>query len=211
MMPGLQTKKEKTRKRIVATAAAVFAEKGYAGTAIADIAARAGIGKGTVYGYFSGKEALFLAVFEWFINEFGKSVTVNIATLGKGAAARLDTLSRIIVTNCVEMKHLYALTIEFWAASKRESIEGRLKALFTEGYAQFGMIVSALIKEGMQSGEFRTDLDPEPLAATLVGTWDILGLQAWFNAEFDALKAERAFMQVFIRGLKAAPDEKKDC
>ncbi len=201
-MPDRQEKKEKTRKRIIATAAAVFAEKGYAGTVIADIAARAGIGKGTVYGYFKGKEDLFLAVFEWLMSEFGKSVTVNIATLGKGAADRLDTLSRIIVTNCVEMKHLYALVIEFWAASKRGSIEGRLKALFTEGYAQFGMIVGALIAEGMQSGEFRPDLEPEPLAATLVGTWDILGLQAWFNDEFDALKAERAFIAVFIRGLK---------
>ena len=204
-MAGLQVKKEKTRKRIVETAAAVFAEKGYTGTVIADIAAQAGIGKGTVYGYFSGKEDLFIAVFEWFINEFGKSVTVNIATLGKGTAARLDTLSRIIVTNCVEMKHLYALAIEFWAASKRESIEARLKALFTEGYAQFREIVSAIITEGMRSGEFDQDLDPELLAATLVGTWDILGLQAWFDDEFDALKAERAFMRVFIRGLKVPP------
>lgn len=203
-MAGLQAKKERTRKRIVETAAGVFAEKGYAGTAIADIAARAGIGKGTVYGYFSGKEALFFAVFEWFVNEFGKSVTVNIATLGKGTAARLDTLSRIIVANCVEMKHLYALTIEFWAASKQESIEGRLKTLFTEGYTQFRVIVSAIITEGMQNGEFSSDLEPEPLAATLVGTWDILGLQAWLDDEFDALKAERAFMRVFMRGLKAS-------
>jgi AcrR family transcriptional regulator len=210
-MPGLQEKKEKTRERIVATAARVFAQKGYAGTAVAEIAARAGIGKGTVYGYFSGKEALFFAVFEWFILEFGKSVSVNIATLGKGAGERLDTMSRIIVTNCVEMKHLYALTIEFWAASKRESIEQRLKALFTEGYAQFRAIVSALIVEGMQRGEFGSDLNPEALAATLVGTWDILGLQAWFDADFDAIGAERAFIKVFIRGLKTVSDEKKDC
>jgi AcrR family transcriptional regulator len=203
ILMGIQAKKEQTRNKIITTAAAVFAEKGYAGTAIAEIAVRAGIGKGTVYGYFSGKEELFFAVFEWFINEFEKSVTVSIATLGKGAAARLDTLSRIIVTNCVEMKHLYALTIEFWAASKRESTESRLKALFTEGYGQFREIVSAIIGEGVRAGEFSLDIDPEPLAATLVGTWDVLGLQAWFDDDFDALKAERAFMRVFMRGLKA--------
>jgi AcrR family transcriptional regulator len=198
----MRLKKERTRNRIIEIAAVVFAEKGYAGTAIADIAGQAGIGKGTVYGYFSGKEALFFSVFEWFINELGKSVTVNIATLGKGAGDRLDTLSHIIVTHCVEMKHLYALTIEFWAASKRESTESRLKALFTEGYGQFREIVSGIIGEGVRAGEFRPDIEPEPLAATLVGTWDVLGLQAWFDDGFDALKAERAFMQVFIRGLK---------
>ena len=204
-MVGLQVKKAKTRRKIVETAAAVFAEKGYAGTVVADIARRAGIGKGTVYGYFTGKDALFFAVFEWFISEFGKSVTVNITTLGQGAADRLDTLSRIVVTNCVDMKHLYALTIEFWAASKRESTENRLKALFTEGYAQFREIVSAILSEGIRAGEFSPELEPEPLAATLVGTWDVLGLQAWFDDDFDALNAERAFMQVFIRGLKAQP------
>ena len=204
-MTGQQAKKEKTRKRIVATAAGIFAENGYAGTAIADIAARAGIGKGTVYGYFSGKEALFFAVFEWFLNEFGKSVTVDIATLGKSAAARLDVFSSTIVTNCVEMKHLYALALEFWSASKREAVEGRLKTLFTEGYARFRGIVSAIIAEGMQSGEFSPDIKPDPLAATLVGTWDTLGLQAWLDDQFDALKAERAFMQVFLRGLQATP------
>ena len=198
----MKLKKERTRIRIIETAAGVFAEKGYAGTAIADIAGRAGIGKGTVYGYFSGKEELFFSVFEWFMHEFGKSVTVSVTALGKGSAERLDTMSRIIVANCVEMKHLYALTIEFWAASKRESIEGRLKNLFTQGYAQFREIVSAIINEGRKNGEFSMDLKPEPLAATLVGTWDILGLQAWFDDGFDAIGAEREFMRVFIRGLK---------
>ena len=199
----MRLKKERTRNRIIETAAGVFAEKGYAGTAIADIAGQAGIGKGTVYGYFSGKDELFFSVFEWFMQEFGKSVTVSITALGKGSAERLDTMSRIIVENCVEMKHLYALTIEFWAASKREAIEGRLKELFTQGYAQFREIVSAIINEGRKNGEFSMDLKPEPLAATLVGTWDILGLQAWFDDGFDAIGAEREFMKVFIRGLKA--------
>ncbi len=203
MQPDMRVKKEKTRKIIVEAAAMVFAEKGYAGTAISDITGQAGIGKGTVYGYFRGKEELFFSVFEWFLQEFGKSVTVDIAALGKGSAERLDTMSRIMVENCVEMKHLYALTIEFWAASKRESIEGRLKELFTQGYAQFREIVSAIINEGRKNGEFSMDLKPEPLAATLVGTWDILGLQAWFDDGFDAIAAEREFMKVFIRGLKA--------
>jgi len=198
----MRIKKEKTRKIIIETAAEVFAEKGYAGTAIADIAGKAGIGKGTVYSYFSSKEELFFSVFEWFMHEFGKSVTVSITALGKGSADRLDTMSRIIIANCVEMKQMYALTIEFWAASKRESTEGRLKELFTQGYARFREIVAAIINEGRKNGEFSIDLDPEPLAATLVGTWDILGLQAWFDDGFDALGAEREFMKVFIRGLK---------
>lgn len=40
----------------------LFVERGYAATRLEDVAARAGVSKGTVYLYFSGKEALFQAV-----------------------------------------------------------------------------------------------------------------------------------------------------
>ena len=49
------------RPRLVEAAAAVFAEKGYASTRVADIAVRAGVGKGTVYEYFSSKDELLFA------------------------------------------------------------------------------------------------------------------------------------------------------
>ena len=52
------------RPRLVEAACAVFAEKGYASTRVAEIAERAGVGKGTVYEYFSSKEELLFAVFE---------------------------------------------------------------------------------------------------------------------------------------------------
>jgi AcrR family transcriptional regulator len=41
-----------------------FAEQGYAATSIEDIVQRAGVAKGALYHHFSGKEALFRAVYE---------------------------------------------------------------------------------------------------------------------------------------------------
>jgi len=46
---------------ILAAALDVFAERGLAGARVEDIAARAGVSKGTVYLYFPGKEELFRA------------------------------------------------------------------------------------------------------------------------------------------------------
>ena len=59
------------RPLLVEAATRVFAEKGYASTRVADIAVRAGVGKGTVYEYFASKEELLFAVFE--------SINENIA------------------------------------------------------------------------------------------------------------------------------------
>ncbi len=54
---------KETRPADIATAAlSVFAEKGFAGARIEEIAARAGISKGTLYLYYHGKAELFRAV-----------------------------------------------------------------------------------------------------------------------------------------------------
>lgn len=57
-------RKEARPGEIAAAALEVFAEKGFAATRLEDIAARAGVSKGTVYLYFENKEALFKAAVE---------------------------------------------------------------------------------------------------------------------------------------------------
>ncbi|HLY78578.1 MAG TPA: helix-turn-helix domain-containing protein, partial [Caulobacteraceae bacterium] len=52
-------RKEERAPEILEAALASFAEKGFAGTRMDDIAARAGITKGTIYLYFESKEAVF--------------------------------------------------------------------------------------------------------------------------------------------------------
>ncbi|MEJ2190411.1 MAG: helix-turn-helix domain containing protein [Acidobacteriota bacterium] len=64
-MASEETETRPKRQCIVEAAAVVFAEGGFTNTRVADIADRAGIGKGTVYEYFASKEELLFAVFEW--------------------------------------------------------------------------------------------------------------------------------------------------
>lgn len=53
---------EERRAEILAAAFALFSERGFAATRIEDVAARAGIAKGTVYLHFPDKEALFTSL-----------------------------------------------------------------------------------------------------------------------------------------------------
>lgn len=64
MEKELKFRRRKTARpnEIVEAAMEVFAEKGFAGARLDEIAARAGISKGTLYLYFETKEALFRAV-----------------------------------------------------------------------------------------------------------------------------------------------------
>lgn len=55
-------RKEARPSELTAAALSLFVEKGYAATRLDEVAARAGVSKGTLYLYFDGKEALFRAV-----------------------------------------------------------------------------------------------------------------------------------------------------
>lgn len=65
--PGTPAKRWSRRKaarpqELVAAALALFVERGYAATRLEDVAAAAGVSKGTVYLYFANKEELFKTV-----------------------------------------------------------------------------------------------------------------------------------------------------
>jgi hypothetical protein len=106
----------------------------------------------------------------------------------------------------LQMLDMFSLVMEFWSASASSQLRERFKRAFREGYSDFRQIVSALIRDGMQRGEFRPEVDAESVAAALVGTWDALLLQAWFDDSFDPLNTARRFMSVLIRGLAAESD-----
>ena len=52
------------RELIVATAQQLFEEKGFDKTTVEEIAARAELGKGTIYSYFQSKEQIYVAILE---------------------------------------------------------------------------------------------------------------------------------------------------
>ena len=60
---GLRARQKQEReRRILKAAEQLFARKGFAGVAMEDVAARAGLAVGTLYNYFPSKLALLLAI-----------------------------------------------------------------------------------------------------------------------------------------------------
>lgn len=62
--PKLGRRAQLVRADIVGSAAKSFATKGFAGTTMDDVAKQAGYAASSLYGYFSGKEELFVATIE---------------------------------------------------------------------------------------------------------------------------------------------------
>jgi AcrR family transcriptional regulator len=60
--PRWERRKDARPQELLAAALDLFVERGYAATRLDDVAARAGVSKGTLYLYFANKEELFQAV-----------------------------------------------------------------------------------------------------------------------------------------------------
>ena len=73
--------KEAKKRQILEAAIAVFARKGVGNTRIAEIAAEAGTGKGTIYEYFRSKEQLFQEAFGHFLQQVRNLLKTSLRLL----------------------------------------------------------------------------------------------------------------------------------
>jgi AcrR family transcriptional regulator len=78
-----ERKKAETRARIIECAVELFRERGVEDVSVEEIAARAEVGKGTVYNYFDAKEDLLVA----FVTELDRWALRDMAALAAAGSA----------------------------------------------------------------------------------------------------------------------------
>ncbi len=180
------------RPRLVEAATAVFAQKGYASTRVADIAEHAGVGKGTVYEYFSSKEELLFAVFESINIDISSRMKLALSE-GVSASETLLDLLRLGAEVISAQVDLTPVMLDFWAASRGRDFEDDYRKAVVANYDIYRNLVAEFIRGGQDRGEFRTDVDADALAATVVATVDGLGIQLSFDRTVDPHRITEAF------------------
>lgn len=123
---------DEIRERLVSAAAEVFAEKGYDGARVQEIATRAALTTGAIYGRFSGKAELLRAAIEahsrselddlFASHEFDGRVIDILTTVGSHLVTRAPTTEQ-------------ALLLEAFVAARRDPEAKRLVAEIVEDRA----------------------------------------------------------------------------
>lgn len=85
MSPAAAQERPDRREQILEAALALFAERGFYGTAVPEVAAAAKVGAGTIYRYFEGKEALVNVVYKRWKGALAHAVMLDFPF---GATAR---------------------------------------------------------------------------------------------------------------------------
>ncbi len=145
-------RKDARPAELLAAALDLFVEKGFAATRLEDVAARAGVAKGTLYLYFDNKEALFRAVVEQGIVPLFVAVESEIADYRGSAAdlliALLSRWQRDV--GQTPLAGLYKLIIAE-ANNFPELARYYNDAVIARGRALLGEV----LRHGIASGEFR--------------------------------------------------------
>ncbi|HEY4218975.1 MAG TPA: TetR/AcrR family transcriptional regulator, partial [Gemmatimonadaceae bacterium] len=162
------TKGERTRERIISTAAPIFNRLGYAGATVADLMAATGLEKGGLYRHFESKEEIALAAFDHATRLHGDRIRATVAAAGASAAARLVAVAEA-VASLVENPVLPGGCPLLNTAVESDDAEGPLyPALRTRTRRAMSRLIGLvrdIISDGMTRGEFRKGLDAEAEAS----------------------------------------------
>ena len=151
--PVRWTRRKRARPaEILDAALKMFAEKGYAGARMEDIAARAGVTKGTIYLYFENKEAVFKALVRESIGATLSDVTANVRDY-KGSAK--DLLRFALTTMAHLLTSIDRVVLPKIIVGESGNFP-ELARFYREEIIDKGLaLMSGLIARGIAQGEFR--------------------------------------------------------
>jgi TetR/AcrR family transcriptional repressor of uid operon len=168
------------RDQIIAAGLACFARSGYHATTMADVAAQAGVSKGTPYLYFDGKQALFLALHEQWDCGAGQRVDAAIAALPDGQRqsprAVLGAVAAAIAAHVQAESETCRVLMEARALAAHEPV---IAAAVCAADQRMHRQLEGLFSAGVAAGEWPAGTDPG-LAARLF-TAALYGLMAQWH------------------------------
>ncbi len=160
--PNMTPMHRPRREEILDEATRLFAERGYEGTSMADLAERVGLRKASLLHHFASKEVLYAAVLARLIEDVA-AVIAKGASLPGGFAERLDALGDAITVLLGEQPFAARLLIREvmdWGPVVRDHLADKI--LFVLEAAE------SFIRAGQAEGAF-VEGDSRQLIVTLVG------------------------------------------
>jgi TetR/AcrR family transcriptional regulator, repressor for uid operon len=158
-----------TRVRLLEAAAAVFAEKGYDGAGVQEIARRAGLTTGAIYGRFTGKAELLREVIAQCSSDELDELFNQHRFEGHASDIVLVAGSHLVDRRDAEVQRGDALLLEAFVASRRDpEIRAAVRALMDERADRLGAVLETAKADG--------SLDPTLDTAALVSFCHAVGL-----------------------------------
>ena len=197
----MDTHKTDKKTRIIEAAMTVFSQHGLEKGKIADVAKKAGIGKGTVYEYFRSKEDIFNAIEQSIFDQF-KLFLNEILSSPLSPTKKLKQLMDQGLNMCMEKSDTNTIMKEIWAQSCRSKHPRNINQDLVRYYDEFQDGIKTILQVGIDIGEFRK-MNKDGVASLLMAFMDGLALQFTVMKDTEKfIKVKGEAIESFMRGIQ---------
>jgi AcrR family transcriptional regulator len=188
----------RTRLKILRAAEDVFGRDGFHRASIIDITRAAGVGQGTFYLYFPGKEALYIEL----VRAMGHDMRRHLHEASRAATSRIQAEElgfAAFVEFVAQHPNLYRIVRECEFVDPDE---------FRDWYRKLADRYVESLRRASADGQLR-DLDLETAAYCLIGMGDFLGMRLvlWEGRRRVPDRALRTVMEIVRHGVLKDPPE----
>jgi TetR/AcrR family transcriptional regulator, cholesterol catabolism regulator len=181
------------RSQLTREAARLFAERGYHGTSIGDLADALGVQKGSLYAHISSKQDLLYETMAEGARAFHAALDAVPEQLPTTEKIRLAMRAHLrVVAEQLDVATVFVREWRYLESARREEIlserrryENRFRALF---------------REGRELGELRTDLDDA--SAALLGLSAMNWAYTWLTPGRDTDELADRFFALLLDGVR---------
>jgi TetR/AcrR family fatty acid metabolism transcriptional regulator len=185
-------------QRILDSAVAVFAEKGFFVSRISDIADRADVADGTVYLYFKNKDEILAAAINTAFDGFMKTARTELEKMPTPS----DRLRRLAYLHLDALGSNRNLAVVF-QMELRQSTRS-LSEFSHKHLVEYFSLVRQAISDGKANGEFRNELPEKIVANCFFGAIDEM-VTSWVLSEKDYPLSHLAdaVLDILLSGMRA--------
>jgi TetR/AcrR family transcriptional regulator, transcriptional repressor for nem operon len=187
------TKGERSRQKIVETAAVLFNQKGFTGCSMGDIVAASGLEKGTLYGHFSTKEELALLAFDYAWKDTSEKRLRNLDTVSDA----VDKL-KLHIINYVNTPSFPGgcplLNFAVDADDGNLALRTRVRKAL-QGWEDF---LAKIVEDGQTAGEINPEIGPHSVANLMISILEGATVVARINKRSAALDDAQRHLSLYL-------------
>ncbi|XVQ07186.1 TetR/AcrR family transcriptional regulator [Spirillospora sp. CA-255316] len=196
---GPYAKSAAIRRKVLEACVDAFAETGFYGATMKDIAKRAGFSYTTMLHHFSRKEDLIIAVLEFRGEQTARFLGSSAVDPAEHPLEALRGMLNVIADNEL---HPGLLELHCVMSGEATSPEHPAHAYYAERFANLRRFYSTVFAVLAERGELRSEIDPATLAAMAVSLLNGLQTQWLYDRDaVDILGSFRGFLASVVPAL----------
>ncbi len=194
------TEEKSKRASILEAAAVVFAKHGFHNAKVEEIASEAGVGKGTVYEYFTSKQQLFQELYIHGTEQLLQEIVEETAKC-LDASSKLRKIALLHCHHILHSRDLTRITMDGYG-----QLDRNFRQCMFQHQVHKVALIKQIIEEGLKAGEFRSDLSSRTAALAYSGAMGTIFHLAVFEEQIDesSLTAQVVdIVEVIFQGILA--------